>query len=108
MRPLRPLAEGQRDSRLGLTAAEERVLSLIAAGYSNAGIAELLFLSSRTVETHVAHIFMKLGLRDLSGVHRRVLAAVLYLEDAALVPGAVEPPTRAAASSSRPVSASLR
>ncbi len=107
MRPLRPLAQGQRDSRLGLTAAEERVLSLIAAGYSNSGIAQLLFLSSRTVETHVGHIFMKLGLRDVPGVHRRVLAAVLYLEDAAPVPGALES-RRAAATSTRPVSGSLR
>ena len=89
--PLRPTAEDH--SLLRLTAAEQRVLSLAAEGYSNAGIAELLYVSVRTVETHMAHIFMKLGLHDQPGIHRRVAAAVAYLQD--------RPPAKAVLRSSR-------
>jgi two-component system response regulator NreC len=44
-----------------LTERELDVLRLIALGYTNAEIAEQLFLSTRTVETHRAHIQRKLG-----------------------------------------------
>jgi DNA-binding CsgD family transcriptional regulator len=43
-----------------LTAAEHRVATLAAAGYTNREIAQQLFVSRRTVETHLAHAFQKL------------------------------------------------
>lgn len=44
----------------GLTKAERRVAELVARGLTNREIAELLFLSSRTVEAHLSHVFRKL------------------------------------------------
>ena len=48
----------------GLTPREAEVLALIAAGLSNAEIAERLVVSGATVKTHVNHIFAKTGARD--------------------------------------------
>ena len=62
-----------------LTARELEVLSLIAEGHSNEGICKKLFLSPKTVETHVRHILMKLGIGETSEYHRRVLAVLAYL-----------------------------
>jgi DNA-binding CsgD family transcriptional regulator len=45
----------------GLSAREVEVLRLVAAGFSNAEIAEKLFLSPNTVKAHVAHVFAKIG-----------------------------------------------
>jgi len=45
-----------------LTHREVEVLDLLAGGYTNAEIAERLFVSVRTVETHRAHIRLKLGI----------------------------------------------
>jgi len=47
-----------------LTPREGEVLRLIAAGMSNAEIAEQMTVAPTTVKTHVARILMKLGLRD--------------------------------------------
>jgi DNA-binding NarL/FixJ family response regulator len=57
---------GRRVSNLpdGLTRREAEVLSLIAAGRSNAEIARDLFISQTTVKTHINNIFAKTGLRD--------------------------------------------
>jgi DNA-binding NarL/FixJ family response regulator len=46
-----------------LTKRETEVLALLAEGYSNAAIAERLFLSRKTVEHHVHRVLLKLGLR---------------------------------------------
>jgi DNA-binding NarL/FixJ family response regulator len=64
----------------GLTAREREVLSLMAEGRSNAGIADLLVISAGVVEKHVASIFGKLGLPPAEGDNRRVLAVLRYLE----------------------------
>jgi DNA-binding CsgD family transcriptional regulator len=51
----------------GLSAREVEVLRLIADGLSNADIAERLFLSTRTVQVHVAHILQKTGAENRAG-----------------------------------------
>jgi DNA-binding NarL/FixJ family response regulator len=66
-----PLAE--------LTDREREVLGLMAEGHSNEGIGERLFLSPRTVETHIRQIFLKLGLRETPAYHRRVVAVLTFL-----------------------------
>jgi DNA-binding NarL/FixJ family response regulator len=63
-----------------LTAREREVLSLMAEGRSNAGIADALVISAGVVEKHVASIFAKLGLPPAEGDNRRVLAVLRYLE----------------------------
>jgi DNA-binding NarL/FixJ family response regulator len=55
----------------GLTPREAEVLGLIAAGLTNAEIADRLVVSGATVKTHVNHIFAKTGARDRA-------AAVVY------------------------------
>jgi DNA-binding NarL/FixJ family response regulator len=69
----------ERDPVQGLTGREREILSLMAEGRSNQAISERLYLGSRTVETHVAHIFTKLGLPPSTDDHRRVLAVLAYL-----------------------------
>jgi DNA-binding CsgD family transcriptional regulator len=44
-----------------LTAAERRVATLAARGCSNPEIAQQLYVTRRTVETHLTHVFQKLG-----------------------------------------------
>jgi len=62
-----------------LSPREREVLELMAEGRSNAGICAKLFLSSKTVETHVSSIFNKLRLAQAADDHRRVLAVLAYL-----------------------------
>jgi DNA-binding NarL/FixJ family response regulator len=64
-----------------LTPREREVLAAMAAGKSNAAIAEELVLTKRAVEKHVGAIFLKLGLPDEEQVSRRVAAVLLYLAD---------------------------
>jgi DNA-binding NarL/FixJ family response regulator len=62
-----------------LTPRELEILGLIAAGQSNAAIAEKLVVTKRAVERHINSIFLKLDLRDAEDVSRRVMAALRYL-----------------------------
>lgn len=64
-----------------LTPRESEVLGLMALGLTNAGIAERLVLTDRTVETHVSRILDKLDLAAGDGsAHRRVLAVLAFLD----------------------------
>jgi DNA-binding NarL/FixJ family response regulator len=63
-----------------LTAREADVLSLMAEGRSNAGIADRLVITEGAVEKHVANIFAKLRLPVSESDNRRVLAVLQYLQ----------------------------
>ena len=65
-----------------LTEREREILGAMAQGRSNSAIGRELFLSSKTVETHVGAIFAKLGLEPAADDHRRVLAVLAYLRAA--------------------------
>jgi DNA-binding NarL/FixJ family response regulator len=65
-----------------LTLREREVLGLMAEGRSNAGIARLLWVTEGTVEKHVNSILRKLRLPDSGDDHRRVLAAITFLNAA--------------------------
>jgi DNA-binding NarL/FixJ family response regulator len=69
----------ERDPLEELTPREREVLSLMAEGLSNRGICERLFLSPKTIETHVKSIFMKLNLAPAPDDHRRVKAVLAFL-----------------------------
>jgi DNA-binding NarL/FixJ family response regulator len=79
---VRELVAAQRvEDPLGeLSPREREVLQLMAEGRSNAGIANLLWVTEGTVEKHVRSILAKLRLPETSDNHRRVLAVVRYLE----------------------------
>ena len=62
-----------------LTDRERAVLELIAEGRSNQAIGEQLFVSPKTVETHIRQIFQKLRLSGSPDSHRRVLAVLAFL-----------------------------
>ena len=75
---------GARQGPMGLerlTPREHEVLALMAEGRTNGGIARRLWLTDRTVETHVASIMAKLDLGQSDrDDNRRVLVVLAYLE----------------------------
>ena len=62
-------------SGAGLTAAEQRVADLIAGGATNRDAAATLFVSVRTIETHVASIYRKLGVRTRAELAHKLSSA---------------------------------
>ena len=79
------LSPQPREDTLGeLTPREREVLALMAEGRTNAAIGKRLWLTERTVETHVRAILGKLGLPISGDDHRRVLAVLTYLRASAV------------------------
>jgi DNA-binding NarL/FixJ family response regulator len=72
-------ASRRAEGLAALTVRERQVLTMMAEGRSNAGVAETLAVTGRTVEKHVASIFDKLGLPPGEADNRRVLAVLRYL-----------------------------
>jgi DNA-binding NarL/FixJ family response regulator len=76
----RLLERRQKPSMVGaLNERELEVLRHMAEGRSNLGIARELFLSARTVETHVSSVFTKLGLTQSDTENNRVRAVLAFL-----------------------------
>jgi DNA-binding NarL/FixJ family response regulator len=69
-----PRVTGTR-SQAELTATEQRVADLLSSGATNRDAAAALFVSVRTVETHVASIYRKLGVRTRAELTRHLLRA---------------------------------
>ena len=70
-RPTSPLSQ--------LTGREREILALMAEGRSNQGICQTLWLSPKTVESHIRSAFAKLGIREAPEDNRRVLAVLTFL-----------------------------
>jgi DNA-binding NarL/FixJ family response regulator len=64
-----------------LSDREREVLALVAEGLTDRAIAERLWLTRKTVETHVRHILAKLSLLSDDQHNRRVLAVLAYLNE---------------------------
>jgi len=74
------LAQRRRaDPIAELTSREREILALMAEGRSNQGISRTLWLSPKTVETHIRGAFAKLGITEAPEDNRRVLAVLAYL-----------------------------
>lgn len=67
------------DPLSSLTERESEVLMLMAEGRSNSAIAIRLTITLKTVESHIANIFSKMGLHGTQDGHRRVLAVLAAL-----------------------------
>jgi DNA-binding NarL/FixJ family response regulator len=76
-------ARGEESPLNQLTPRERDVLREMAAGKSNAAIAEALFLTERSVQKVIHSIFLKLGLTWEASVDKRVKAVILYLSESA-------------------------
>ena len=63
-----------------LSPREREILALMAEGRSNQGICRALWLSPKTVETHIRGAFTKLGIRGAPEDNRRVLAVLAFLQ----------------------------
>jgi DNA-binding NarL/FixJ family response regulator len=74
------LVRNRRNPVEQLTAREREVLSLMAEGRSNSGIAAALYVSESAVAKHVNSIFAKFGLNADDRDHRRVLAVLQFLK----------------------------
>jgi DNA-binding CsgD family transcriptional regulator len=64
---------GRRAAGDELTPAEERVARLVAEGHTNKEVAAALFLSERTVEFHLTHVYRKLGVRSRAELARQFI-----------------------------------
>jgi DNA-binding NarL/FixJ family response regulator len=62
-----------------LTKREREVLALMAEGMTDRGISERLYVAPKTIETHIRHIFSKLGIPATPAHNRRVHAVLAFL-----------------------------
>ena len=76
-------ARDERSPLAQLTPRERDVLREMAEGKNNAAIAQVLFLTERSVEKVIHSIFLKLGITWEPTVHKRVKAVILYLAESA-------------------------
>jgi DNA-binding NarL/FixJ family response regulator len=76
--PHQRLAAPRRSAET-LTSREGEILALVAEGLTDRGIGERLWLTPRTVETHIRHILAKLDLPSGPQHNRRVLAALAFM-----------------------------
>jgi DNA-binding NarL/FixJ family response regulator len=74
------MSRSRRPDPLGeLTPREREILALIAEGRSNQGICRTLWLSPKTIESHIRSIFAKLDIEPAAQDNRRVLAVLAHL-----------------------------
>ena len=71
----------QGSAAAGLTPRQRQVLELIAQGYNNTTIAQRLSLTEKSVETYINAIYQVLRIPGEEGVHSRVRATLVYLQD---------------------------
>jgi DNA-binding CsgD family transcriptional regulator len=71
----------------GLTGTEHRVAGLIAQGHTNREVASALFVTENTVQTHLRHIFLKLGVRSRTELAARFASAPANTATAIGLPG---------------------
>jgi DNA-binding CsgD family transcriptional regulator len=67
------VAAGERGGPAGLTAREAQVLALIADGATTRAVSERLFISAKTADNHIQHIYIKLGVTNRAGATRWAL-----------------------------------
>jgi DNA-binding NarL/FixJ family response regulator len=72
---------GENNSLELLTPRQREVLRLIAEGHTTKGIANILSLSVKTVETHRAQLMERLGIHDVAGLVRYAIRAGLIEAD---------------------------
>ena len=68
------LSSGEDDSLETLSSREREILKLIAESYTSKEIADRLFISPRTVDTHRVNIMKKLKLNDIAGMTRYAIS----------------------------------
>jgi DNA-binding NarL/FixJ family response regulator len=59
----------------GLTGTERRVAALVTQGHTNREVATAMFVTENTVQTHLRHIFQKVGVRSRTELAARLLSA---------------------------------
>jgi DNA-binding NarL/FixJ family response regulator len=69
---VRVTVSNRRGGAYGLTERELEVVKLVGEGYTNQQIAESLHVTARTIETHLHHIFGKLGVTSRTGILKAI------------------------------------
>lgn len=64
----------------GLTAREQQILDLIAEGFTNRQISSNLSISEATVENHIHHIFVKLGISNRAQAVARAFQLRIFMQ----------------------------